>query len=141
MSYQERRHLQKTANLSQELAPLSKAIHASLQKVHPPSDQSHLTLEVQDQSFELKDGDIIGRGGTVAAHLFSTSNVVSRKHLVINRDKNGWYVTVLPSVPNVTLMDEGTMQRGLKYPIVGQHKLNLAGQCVITLNLIQLSRS
>jgi len=141
MSYQERRHLEKTANLSAELAPVSRAIHASLQKVRPPSDQSHLTLEITDQSFELKDGDIIGRGGTVAAHLFSSHKMVSRKHLIISRDQTGWYVTVLPSVPNVTLMDEGSMRRGLKYAISGQHTLNLAGQCTITLNLIDLSGS
>lgn len=139
----ESQNLDKTANLSTHLPKDKKGITAAFirftSKVTNVSPRARLTLTVGDQSFELKEGDVIGRGGTVAAHLLSTHKMISRRHLVVGKDQGAWYLMVLPSVTNSTFLDENEMKRGVRYPIFNQHTLNLAGQCSASLNLIEMA--
>lgn len=66
---------------------------------------STLTLEIDDRSWPLQPGDIIGRFGTVALDALKSCDVLSRRHLQVDLVQNAWHLTVLPNVRNATRLN------------------------------------
>ena len=55
----------------------------------PPLATIRARIVIGEESFELHDGDMLGREGDVAAHLFSRDKTVSRKHAKIHFPEKG----------------------------------------------------
>ena len=94
-----------------------------------------LHLAVGGQSFECRDGDIIGREGTIACQIFSGVGTVSRRHVTLTRIERRWFVTVLPGVQNITQLDGRELPRGTPEPLTGEHALKISTQCEVRLKV------
>ncbi len=100
-----------------------------------PVLQQTLELVYRSQRFPCRDGDVIGREGSVAAEVLAEAKTMSRQHLLISwRDDtassapSGWFVKLTPNARNNTLLDGRPMQRDLPHALnVGEHHLNIIG--------------
>jgi len=94
-----------------------------------------LLLIIGKETFECKDGDTLGREGTVAKAFFSAIGTVSRKHVGLALREGAWFVTVSPSVQNITQLDGREIPRGVAQPLLGEHVLRLSTQCEVRLKV------
>ena len=94
-----------------------------------------LLLIIGKESFECKDGDTLGREGTVAKAFFSAIGTVSRKHVGLALREGAWFVTVSPTVQNITQLDGREIPRGVAQPLLGDHVLRLSTQCEVRLKV------
>lgn len=95
-----------------------------------------LHLAVGGQNFECRDGDIIGREGTIACQIFSGVGTVSRRHVTLTRRDRQWFVTVLPGVQNITQLDGRELPRGTPEPLTAEHTLKMSTQCEVKLKVV-----
>ena len=95
-----------------------------------------LRLTVGTQNFECRDGDIIGREGTIACQIFSGVGTVSRRHVTLTRREQQWFVTVLPGVQNITQLDGRELPRGTPHPLTAEHTLKMSTQCEVKLKVV-----
>lgn len=94
-----------------------------------------LVLSVGAQNFECRDGDIIGREGTVGCQVFSGIGTVSRRHVSFTRRDGQWFVTALAGVQNITQLDGRELPRGAPQPLTGEHTLKMSTQCEVRLKV------
>lgn len=94
-----------------------------------------LVLSVGAQNFECRDGDIIGREGTVGCQVFSGIGTVSRRHVSFTRRDGQWFVTALAGVQNITQLDGRELPRGALQPLTGEHTLKMSTQCEVRLRV------
>ncbi|HXU79617.1 MAG TPA: hypothetical protein VN794_23755 [Methylomirabilota bacterium] len=94
-----------------------------------------LLLIIGKESFECKDGDTLGREGTVAKAFFSAIGTVSRKHVGLALREGAWFVIVSPTVQNITQLDGREIPRGVAQPLLGDHVLRLSTQCEVRLKV------
>jgi len=94
-----------------------------------------LLLSVGAQSFECRDGDIIGREGTVGCQVFSGLGTVSRRHVSFTLRDGQWFVTALAGVQNITQLDGRELPRGAPQPLTGEHTLKMSTQCEVKLRV------
>lgn len=64
-----------------------------------------LHLTVGAQRFSCRDGDIIGREGTVGCQIFAGLGTVSRRHVSLTQRDGQWFLTALAGVQNTTQLD------------------------------------
>lgn len=95
-----------------------------------------LVLIAGAEQFECRDGDVLGRDGTIARSFFSGIRTVSRQHARLTRRDGRWFVTVSPSVPNITELDGREIPRGAEQLLTGAHVLKLSTQCEVGLKLV-----
>lgn len=100
------------------------------------SAMPELRLAVGAQHFECRDGDFIGREGTVGCQVFSSIGTVSRRHVSLTRRDAQWFVTALAGVQNITQLDGRELPRGVPQPLTGEHSLKLSTQCEVTLKVV-----
>jgi len=55
---------------------------------------------------------VIGRFGNVAVETLKNSDVLSRQHLRVDLNENGWVITLLPNARNTTRIDSRVMTPG-----------------------------
>jgi hypothetical protein len=96
---------------------------------------ARLFLIIGQESFECKDGDVLGREGTVARPYFSGIGTVSRKHAGLAHREGCWFVTVSPGVQNITQLDGREIPRGVAQPLCREHVLKLSTQCEVRLKV------
>ena len=94
-----------------------------------------LILSVGAQSFECRDGDFIGREGTVGCQVFSSLGTVSRRHVSLTRRGGQWFLTALAGVHNITQLDGRELPRGAPQPLTGEHTLKMSTQCEVKLKV------
>lgn len=94
-----------------------------------------LLLSVGAQGFECRDGDIIGREGTVGCQVFSGIGTVSRRHVSFTQRDGQWFVTALAGVQNITQLDGRELPRGAPQPLTGEHTLRMSTQCEVRLRV------
>lgn len=94
-----------------------------------------LLLSVGAQNFECRDGDIIGREGTVGCQVFSGIGTVSRRHVSFTQRDGLWFVTALSGVQNITQLDGRELPRGAPQPLTGEHTLKMSTQCEVRLRV------
>lgn len=94
-----------------------------------------LLLSVGAQSFACRDGDIIGREGTVGCQVFSGIGTVSRRHVAFTQRDGQWFVTALAGVQNITQLDGRELPRGTPQPLTGEHTLKMSTQCEVRLKV------
>lgn len=97
---------------------------------------SRLILVAGKREMECKDGDILGRQGTVASDVFTGSNTVSRRHVVISQKDGRWFVVIPEDVKNVTQLDGRELPKGVPQELSGDHELTMSTKCMILLKVI-----
>lgn len=95
-----------------------------------------LFLLVGQETLECKDGDILGREGTVGRLYFSAIGTVSRRHARLANRNGCWFVSVLPGVQNITRLDGRELPQSVEHPLSGEHVLKLSTQCEVRLRVI-----
>ena len=101
-----------------------------------PATESKLMLEIGSESFECRDGDILGREGTVACQALAAIKTVSRRHISVSLVGGRWHATALAGVQNVTQLDGREMKRNIPQPLSGDHKLRMSTQCEARLRVV-----
>jgi hypothetical protein len=101
----------------------------------PAVNATHLSLVIGSEVFECKDGDVLGRDGTVARPFFSAIGTVSRKHVSLVNRNGAWFVAVCPGVQNITRLDDNELKSGTEQPLTGEHVLKLSTQCEVRLRV------
>ncbi len=94
-----------------------------------------LNLSVGAQNFECRDGDYIGREGTVGCQVFAGIGTVSRRHVGLTCRDGQWFVTALAGVQNITQLDGRELPRGVPQPLSGEHTLKMSTQCEVKLKV------
>ena len=94
-----------------------------------------LLLSVGAQNFECRDGDFIGREGTVGCQVFSGLGTVSRRHVSVTLRDGQWFLTALAGVQNITQLDGRELPRGVPQPLTGEHTLKMSTQCEVRLKV------
>ena len=92
-----------------------------------------LELVCVQQRFSCREGDIIGREGTVAAPVLASAKAMSRQHLLVSWKNDGpgrtpgsWSIKLAPNVRNITMLDDRPMEHGLAYVLTpGEHRLGI----------------
>ena len=93
---------------------------------------TNLVLEVEGLSWPLKDGDVIGRLGTVGGEALRKFDVLSRQHLKVEH-KGRWQITLLPKAGNETVCNGTAMTPGTPVPIAGLCEIQVVS---LTLRLL-----
>lgn len=78
---------------------------------------SRLTLEIEGQAWVLKDGDVIGRLGTVGGEALRRYDVLSRQHLKVTLKDGQWQIALMPKTGNETLCEGEPMTLGIPVTI------------------------
>ncbi len=94
-----------------------------------------LHLTVGAQRFACRDGDIIGREGTVGCQIFAGLGTVSRRHVALAQRDGQWFLTALAGVQNTTQLDGRELPRGTPQPLTGNHSLRMSTQCEVRLQV------
>lgn len=99
------------------------------------SEKTHIEpgvkVTVDGRTYTGRHGSILGREGTIAAEYFSKFNGVSRVHVKFIKKEGRWFITVPASVANSTLLDGVEAKRDVNLPLMGEHILKLADNCVV----------
>jgi hypothetical protein len=74
---------------------------------------------------ECRDGDVIGREGTVATHLFKSAASLQPRHLLIGKGPDAWFIMVPRNVQVVTHLDDAVLTPGVRQPLSGEHRLQV----------------
>lgn len=89
-----------------------------------------MEITVEGQTFVCRDGDILGRRGTLGVERLGHVSVISRKHLQVHREEETgqWRLSVLPEARNATFLDGKVILRGESRPVpVGEHRVEIEG--------------
>ena len=97
---------------------------------------SRLILVIGDQSFECRDGDVLGREGSVASQVFASLGTVSRQHVRFTVVGGRWFITVPSQVQNLTQLDGRDLKRGEPCPLNGEHVLRMSTKCEVRLRVM-----
>jgi hypothetical protein len=95
---------------------------------------------IGNHTHECKDGDIIGRDGTIACHLFQSLLTVSGQHVKVLKKDGRWCIVML-SGQTTTQIDGRPLRKGQIEFVTGEHRLRLSSQCEISLRLQTPTRS
>jgi len=119
----------------QEQAP---SVLPTVQSPAQPLSQKKLWLLISDNRFECKDGDILGRAGTVAADFFREIETISSQHAALALKDGNWSLLNLPLLPgraakNLTALDGRDIAIGTSVPLIGEHVLRLSKRCEVRL--------
>jgi hypothetical protein len=97
--------------------------------------ESTLSLIVGAAEYECREGDVLGREGTVARQVFSEVKTVSRRHVSVSKRDGQWRVAIMPGVVNKTLLD-GRELTALGAALTGDHTLQMSSQCQVKLRVV-----
>lgn len=94
---------------------------------HP--EPCRLEITVEGQTFVCRDGDVLGRRGTVGVERLGHVSVISRRHLQVHRELTGqWRLHVLAEARNATFLDGVVLPRGEGHPLSpGDHRVEVEG--------------
>jgi hypothetical protein len=103
-----------------------------------PADQPApgLALVAGGQEYPCKNGDILGREGTVARQFFLAIGEVSRQHAAVSQRAGEWFLEALPNVPNLTELDGQPVRPGTAQRLTGQHRLKMSTKCEVQLRVV-----
>lgn len=92
-------------------------------------------LKIGQNTYVLKENDVLGREGTVAVGCFEPFDAVSRQHVLIVREQGSWGLRVPARVQNQTSLDGSELPREQFIPFSGTHQLQLSTQCSVQIGL------
>jgi hypothetical protein len=94
-----------------------------------------LLLIAGEVSYECRDGDILGREGTLARQFFAGIGTVSRRHVKFSRNEKGWAMAAQHGVQNVTQLDGCELPQGVLKFLTGEHILKMSTKCEVKLKV------
>lgn len=99
-----------------------------------------LELVVGSQVFACRDGDVLGRTGTVVSQVFAGIPTVSGQHVALELREGVWRVVNLQPPPdrptkNATILDGQAIPIGAAAALTGEHGLQLSSKCVVSLRV------
>jgi hypothetical protein len=94
-----------------------------------------LVIVVGTQTFECRDGDILGKEGTLASQIFRGIQTVSRRHVLVTQKDGRWFLTVFAGVQNATQLDGQELRRGIPYALTGNQQLKMSHACEVNLRV------
>ena len=90
-----------------------------------------LELTVAGQCFACRDGDVLGREGTVGTVAAQEILALSRQHLVLRWWDGAWWLTLLPTARNQTLLDGAALVRETPRALrTGKHAVTVQGHVI-----------
>jgi hypothetical protein len=93
-----------------------------------------LLLRINEQEFDLSDGDYLGREGDAAVSSFLVFGEVSRKHARVHLRDAVWYISGLSA--NITEVDGKILDKGELHALAqGSHRVRLSTKCEIMLEV------
>jgi hypothetical protein len=96
---------------------------------------SRLELLVGDQRFECRNGDVLGRKGTLACQAFAEIDTVSREHVKLEQKDGNWFITA-KSKSTATRLDGELVPTGETRPLTACHRLNMSSRSEVTLQIL-----
>ena len=96
--------------------------------------QPILQIVVGSKTYDCKDGDILGREGTVASQIFAGLQTVSRKHVLLVFKDGHWQMVSLAD-KNKTRLDGKDIPKGIPQTLSGEHRLEISTKCLIQLRV------
>jgi len=120
-------------------APRNEAVEN--ESVSEKTPDKKLMIVVGNQQFECKDGDVLGREGTVACQIFSGIETVSRRHVSVQIHSGEWSLTNLPpqrgkSTKNITVVNGRKLQIGDSVRLSEDTTLQMSTKCTVTLRVV-----
>lgn len=100
------------------------------------SDKKLMIFVGNQQIDECKDGDVLGREGTVACHIFSETKEVSRRHVSVQVRSGEWWLTNLPSTTNITIVNGRKLPIGDSVRLSEDTTLQMSTKCTVTLRVV-----
>ena len=97
--------------------------------------ESRLYLVVGAMQYECREGDVLGREGTIASQVFNSVKTVSRRHVSISKQNGQWRIAALPGAVNKTLLD-GHDLSAVGAALTGGHTLRMSSQCEVKLRVL-----
>jgi ribosomal protein S27AE len=99
-----------------------------------------LLLVVGSNTFDCKNGDILGRNGTLANHVFLGIPTISGHHVALELRGEQWLLVNLPLQPgktakNATVLDGREIPVGESVALTGEHILKISSRCEVKLSL------
>lgn len=92
---------------------------------------SSLAVTIAGTRFPCRDGDVIGRAGTVGMPAARGLATLSRQHLLVEWREDAWQLTLLPTARNQTLLDGELLAREAPRALgVGDHTVEIQGHTV-----------
>jgi len=82
-----------------------------------PETKPSLLLQIEGQSWPLRDGDVVGRLGTVGGGVLKRYDVLSREHLKVVQRGGSWQVMMMPKASNETLLNGVPLTPGVLEPL------------------------
>jgi ribosomal protein S27AE len=106
----------------------------------PDRHPRKLLLVVGSNTFDCKNGDILGRNGTLANQVFSGIPTISGHHVALELRGEQWFLVNLPlqagkTEKNVTLLDGRQISVGESVPLTGDHVLKISSRCEVKLRV------
>jgi hypothetical protein len=106
-----------------------------------PSGPPKLRLVIGGESHECRNGDVLGRKGTLACHAFQEIPTVSGRHVALELRDSTWFLVNLPpqvgrTGKNVTQLDGRDLGIGEALQLSGEHVLKMSTQCEVKLRVI-----
>lgn len=95
-----------------------------------------LEAVIGENIYMCKDGDVLGRGGSIAPEFFQQFGTVSRHHVFIHFIQNKWFVSVPASVENMTRVNGEEIDRDKPFPLVDEQVVMLSEQCMVLLRSV-----
>lgn len=125
--------------ISSPVAPRSEV--AENKSASKKSSNKKLIIVVGNQQFECKDGDVLGRVGTVACQIFSGIGTVSGRHVSVQLRSGEWWLTNLPLQPgkdtkNATIVAGRELSIGASVRLTGDTMLQMSTKCTVTLRVV-----
>jgi hypothetical protein len=90
-------------------------------------------VSVAGGSCQCRNGDVLGRSGTLRADLFAGFTTVSSHHCLLQEISGRWFVIRLPTGRNSTSLDGVEMKPGVPFALVCEHTLQMSSRCIIRL--------
>jgi PAS domain S-box-containing protein len=86
---------------------------------------SRLEMQVLGKTLECKDGDVIGRHGTVGQEVFLNLTEFADRHLLISRDERSWFFVIPKDITEPALLDGEPAQPGTPHPLEHSHMVRI----------------
>ena len=104
----------------------------------PTDAKASLWLECHGAKAECKDGDVLGRGGSVRADFFDNPKV-SSNHCAVFCTGGQWLIQRLFTGRNPTYLDGSPLEQGQSKPLMGVHLLQIGSTFSIRLQVQKIS--
>lgn len=89
------------------------------------SPTTRLEVQLLGRTIECRDGDVIGRNGTVATDLFANLTEFANRHLIIGKNERAWFFHIPENVRIPVLLDGEPAEPGPRHSLLHSHHVRV----------------